>query len=184
MHNSSVRGGGAKRVGDVLEELGTVEELARARPTPDTRRRAKPDADFLEELARRAPTIARSIEDAGGLDVALDLPPIAPTSPAAAELELVLVALAPWAPHTFPARKRDGAPQYLERKVCRATRVYPCASLDLAPGHRPSIEPGEQYLRVNLQVQRGHGKRWAHVLLCRACALSYGLAETQPPGGA
>jgi len=181
VHNSSVRGGGPKLVGGVLEEL---QELERTRPTPTSRRAQDPDADFFDELARRAPTIARAVDLAGGPAAIMALPdPVCPQPPAPAP-ELQLFALAPWAPHTFPERKKDGRPRYLQRKVCRATRVYPCESIDLAPGHRPSIKPGEQYLRVNVQPQGAGGlNRWRHVRLCRACAIAYGLAETQPPGG-
>jgi hypothetical protein len=72
----------------------------------------------------------------------------------------------------------------MHRKVCRATRAYTCESIDLAAEHRPTIETGTQYLRVNVQPEGAGGlRRWRHVRLCRACAIAYGLAETHPLGG-
>lgn len=201
VHNSSVRRGGldplgdeaqraedrarstpAKRVGDVLEKL-TEKPTPRAGGGGRAAPRPTPDVDFFEELKRRAPTIARAVDVAGGPAALLELPRPAAEVPAPAGPELELRALEAWAPHSFPARKKDGRPQYLERKVCRATRAYPCASIDVAPGHCSEIQPGTQYVRVNFQVSLGHGKRWRHVLLCRACAIAYGLAETHTPGG-
>ncbi|MGE0160718.1 MAG: hypothetical protein AB7T31_15025 [Gemmatimonadales bacterium] len=114
----------------------------------------------------------------------------APNVTPAPATDLRLEARPPWEPHRFPERKRDGTPRYLSREVKRARALYTCESIDLAPGHRAKIQPGEPYVRVRIAPQgRGGLARWRHVRLCAWCALAYELvyvidAGSQPPGGA
>lgn len=84
-----------------------------------------------------------------------------------------LVRRLPSEPHFFPEKR-------IYTKVCRASRSYPCVSIDRADGHTPTITVGTPYLRVTLRPAKGGGSAsWRPRTLCRACAIHYRLARLE-----